>query len=72
MLEKLFNAHLGPMRDDIREIKDGGKIAYQRADDAHRRIDRYENRFFGWLAGISLGGGAIGAWLAKSFPAIFN
>lgn len=75
LLKELFEAHLGPIRRDIQEIKDGQKDgaektekAKDRADDAHSRIDGWENKGWGVLAGLgglSLGSGGIGAILTK-------
>lgn len=35
------------------------------AQSAHTRIDRYENRFWGWMAGVGGGGAITGASLAN-------
>jgi hypothetical protein len=72
LLEKLFEAHLGPIKEDIREMKEKGAVAHLHADNAHKRIDKYENRFWGWLAGVGISSSAIGAWLVKNIPALFN
>jgi len=72
LLEKLFEAHLGPIKEDIREIKDKYADAYKHADNAHKRLDKYENRLWGLLPGIGIGSSAVGAWLVKNIPALFN
>lgn len=35
--------------------------AMDRADEAHERIDRYENRMWGWVLGAGSGGALTGA-----------
>jgi hypothetical protein len=72
MLERLFEAHLGPIRDDMREVKEASKQSYAHAEQAHKRIDKHENRFLGLMAGVGIGGGAFGAWLQKTLPSLFS
>lgn len=50
LLKELFEAHLGPIREDIRYIKsrDG------RIEEAHQRIDKWENRGWGFVAAATI------------------
>lgn len=41
------------------------EAAHTLAADAHKRIDRYENRFLGWLAAVGGGGAVIGSALSS-------
>lgn len=78
LLKELLEAHVGPIREDIREMRNDSRIGMaamrsdigviaKRAEEAHSRIDKHENRLTGWLAGIGLTGTGIGAALAKLF-----
>ena len=53
---------LRAFRTEMREELSNAK---EKAHDAHRRIDKYENRLVGWFAGAAVGGGGLGAFLAK-------
>ncbi len=68
MLKELFEAHLGPIREDVKAlrqdnvinnaaIRTDNAVTREIAENAHKRIDRYENRFWGWICGI----GGLGA-----------
>ena len=72
MLEKLFDAKLGPQGEDIREIKQhlvtlqaAVNLAHGHAEGAHKRIDKHENRFIGLMFGSGFAGTGIGALIVK-------
>ena len=74
-LRELFEAHLGPIRDDMREIKASTKDAFkaaqearEHAESAHRKIDSASNLTKGLLLGSGFGGGTIGAMIMKYWP----
>lgn len=79
MLEKLFDAKLGPMAEDIRDIKSSHKamqvsvdMAYNHAEDAHKEIAKYRNRLIGWMVGSAGTGSAFGVWLGKTWPSLLS
>lgn len=39
--------------------------AYKHAEEAHKRVDKYENRFWGWMIGMGGMGAAGGMTLSK-------
>lgn len=66
MLKELLEAHVGPMREDIRGMRADLRIdvnavradlstAQKTANDAHKRLDAYDNRIWG----ISFAGGGL-------------
>lgn len=47
----------------------------KRTEDAHKRIDAYENKGSGVMWGLGLagiGGGGVGAFLTKYLPTMFS
>jgi hypothetical protein len=60
----------GAIRADMasirREVDAEIEKAHDRADDAHRRIDKYENRIVGYMLGAGAGG-ATGVTLVAPF-----
>lgn len=52
-LEKLFEANLGPIRKDIEDIKKAQQLP-MRDFEAHSRIDKWENRGWGFVTAATL------------------
>lgn len=67
MMERLLDAKVDPVAEDVKEIKSMMNTYSERANSAHSRIDKYENRIYGLLVGAGVGGGGFGAALYKLF-----
>lgn len=87
LLKELFEAHLTPIREDVKALRSDGAInsaairadlasTRMKADEAHQRIDRYENRFWGWVCGIgglgAAGGMTFGEGAKQVIKALFS
>ena len=62
LLEKLFDAKLAPMQDGQQEIKELLENISVIAHSAHSRLDKWENRAWGFsaaLASVSAGLGIV-------------
>jgi len=68
LLKELFEAHLGPLKEDMKEVRQQLKEMESEAGRANKRIDGWENRAWGIATGTVTAGGGIGAVLAKLLP----
>lgn len=69
----------GLILDEVKEVKillQAIRVdvvtASKRADDAHARIDKYENRFWGWVFGVGGLGAAGGMTFSEGVRSLFK
>lgn len=68
MLEKLFEAHLGPVRDDIREMKGLHKDTQKDVGD----LKEWRANMNGRILGFSAAGGGFGSLVIWLFKGMFG
>lgn len=74
LIYDMLKSHVETSRQQHNDLLDTVATAHKRADEAHARIDRYENRFWGGVTVLSLiftTVGAIGATAYKKLMYIF-
>jgi hypothetical protein len=60
------------VRIDVGAIRSDLGAIHKRAEDAHDEIEKYKNRAIGFGAALGVGGGGVGAMLAKYWPTLFS
>lgn len=60
------------LRIDVAAIRSDIGLIHKRAEEAHDEIAKYKNRAIGFGAALGVGGGSVGAYLAKYWPTLFN
>jgi len=60
------------VRIDVAAIRTDLGSINKRVEEAHDEISKYKNRAIGFGAALGVGGGGVGAMLAKYWPTLFN
>lgn len=60
------------LRIDVAAIRSDIGAIHRRTEEAHDEIEKYKNRAIGFGTALGVGGGGVGALLAKYWPLIFN